>query len=243
MSKEMRNPQSGSVWRADPKLEWARHQQGGNFSATYARDVIQLLLSHPSVVVDPFAGTGERAAAAREAGHEALGVDISPVAIKSCLNRWNLIEGSFLIGDARALPLRNDSVDLVFTSPPYWKVERYESTPGQLSDVKTYARFLVELRRSFQEMHRVLRPGGFAAVIVANFRRWGTYYAFRFDAEAALRGVGFRAWDNVVLARESVGPLGAKRSVKNKHTKVSHDELLIAMKTPSHEACHSGQGE
>ena len=221
-----------SVWRSDPKIEWARHRLTGKggFSATFATNVTRLFLDHPGVVIDPFSGTGIRTMAANVLGHTAFGVDISPVAIKSCLNRWDLIEGSFLIGDARSLPLRSESVDLVFTSPPYWRVERYESASGQLSDVKTYARFLAELTTAFAEMYRVLKSGCFAAVVVANFRRWGVFYPFVFDAFERLRSVGFAPWDHVVLVRESTTPLGMARSLENHHTKVAHDDLLIVRK-------------
>jgi len=230
MSKErLSRLQKGSVWHTDPKLEWMRHRKGGNFAATFVRGVIQFLLDRPGTVLDPFCGTGERTEAAVAAGHGALGLDISQVAIESCLKRWDLIEG-FVVADARALPVQSEAVDLVFTSPPYWCVEHYEPCPGQLSEEKTYRRFLVQLGRAFGEMHRVLRPGGFAAVVVANFRRWGAYYPFVFDTQSLLRQVGFQPWDNVVLVRESVGPLGAARAVEHHHTKVAHDELLIVRK-------------
>jgi DNA modification methylase len=223
------------VWHPDPKLEWARHRTSGKggFSATFARDIIRLLLSAPGgLIVDPFSGTGQRTAAAEALGHMALGIDISHLAIKTCLKRGHLIEGSFLVGDARTLPIRSESVDLVFTSPPYWKVERYESVVGQLSDCSTYRRFLAELRHAFAEMYRVLKPGGFAAVVVANFRRWGAYYPLITDSANLLRSVGFTAWDNIVLVREATTPLGAERSIMRHHTKAAHDECLVFRKDP-----------
>ncbi|UIP01177.1 site-specific DNA-methyltransferase [Halobaculum sp. CBA1158] len=115
------------------------------------------------------------------------------------------------VGDARALPLPDDSVELVVTSPPYPMVEQWddlfrdlgESVEGSLSAAEDGDPAAAE--RAFEAMHdalapawaevaRVLAPGGVACVTVG-------------DATRSLGG-RFRLWDNggrVADALESRG--------------------------------------
>lgn len=66
--------------------------------------------------------------------------------------------------DARALPLADESIDLIVTSPPYWALRSYtdggEHLAGQLGDEPTPQEFLAELVECTREMVRVLKPSG-----------------------------------------------------------------------------------
>lgn len=69
-----------------------------------------------------------------------------------------------LRGDARALPLPDDSVDLVVTSPPYFGLRSYsdggEHYNGQIGSEPTPGEFLDALTECTAEMVRVLKPSG-----------------------------------------------------------------------------------
>jgi len=59
-------------------------------------------------------------------------------------------------GDARSIPLADNCVHCVVTSPPYWNLRNYD-TPGQLGLEKTpeeYVRVMVDV---FREVRRVMR--------------------------------------------------------------------------------------
>lgn len=64
-----------------------------------------------------------------------------------------------LRGDARALPLPDESVDLVVTSPPYFGLRDY-GYDGQIGAEPTPAEFLDALIACTREMVRVLKPSG-----------------------------------------------------------------------------------
>ena len=50
-------------------------------------------------------------------------------------------------GDARSFPyIADESVHLVATSPPYWKLNRYNESPGQLGHLQDYEEFLNDLK-------------------------------------------------------------------------------------------------
>ena len=67
-------------------------------------------------------------------------------------------------GNALALPLADDSVDLVVTSPPYFGLRSYqdggEHYSGQIGDEPTPAEFVDALIAATAEMVRVVKPSG-----------------------------------------------------------------------------------
>lgn len=67
-------------------------------------------------------------------------------------------------GDALRLPLRDESVDLVVTSPPYWSLRSYqdggEHYAGQVGSEPTPLEFVEALWAVTRECKRVLRPSG-----------------------------------------------------------------------------------
>ena len=67
-------------------------------------------------------------------------------------------------GDALELPLADDSVDLVVTSPPYFGLRSYQDAgehyAGQIGDEDSPHAFVDNLVTATSEMARVLKPGG-----------------------------------------------------------------------------------
>jgi len=71
--------------------------------------------------------------------------------------------------DARDLrAVKDESVHLVVTSPPYWTLKRYRDSPGQLGHVADYMAFLAELDRVWKHCLRVLVPGGRLVIVVGD---------------------------------------------------------------------------
>ena len=71
---------------------------------------------------------------------------------------------SLVRGDAIAIPLRDDSVDLIVTSPPYFALRSYtdggEHYDGQIGSEPTPQAFLEALWAVTAECRRVLKPSG-----------------------------------------------------------------------------------
>ncbi|MCB1248442.1 MAG: hypothetical protein KDB36_03480, partial [Acidimicrobiales bacterium] len=74
------------------------------------------------------------------------------------------MNAGLLRADAIALPLADDSVDLVVTSPPYFALRSYtdggEHYDGQIGSEATPAEFLAALWAVTGECKRVLKPSG-----------------------------------------------------------------------------------
>jgi DNA modification methylase len=74
-----------------------------------------------------------------------------------------------ILGDARKLNrIKDATVHLVVTSPPYWTLKDYNKTPGQLGSIADYERFLDELDRCWHECLRVLVPRGRLVIVVGD---------------------------------------------------------------------------
>ncbi len=72
-------------------------------------------------------------------------------------------------GDARSFPyIADGSVHLVVTSPPYWRLKRYNDSPGQMGHIEDYEEFLDDLRRVWSEAYRALVPGGRLVCVVGD---------------------------------------------------------------------------
>lgn len=72
-------------------------------------------------------------------------------------------------GDARELGfLKEKSVHLIVTSPPYWTLKEYRNSDGQMGHIDNYAAFIWELNRVWAHCHRVLVPGGRLVCVVGD---------------------------------------------------------------------------
>lgn len=65
-------------------------------------------------------------------------------------------------GDARAIPLRDHSVDVVVTSPPYLKQRRYGDSDDELGIEESLEAYVLQMADVFDEVRRVLKPEGLA---------------------------------------------------------------------------------
>jgi DNA modification methylase len=64
-----------------------------------------------------------------------------------------------LRSDARAMPLRDESVDCIVTSPPYWGLRDY-GDERQIGLEASPAEYVSGLLAVFREARRVLTPSG-----------------------------------------------------------------------------------
>lgn len=106
-----------------------------------------------------------------------------------------------LQADARALPLADDSVDLVVTSPPYYGQRSYKDSgqhyEGQIGAEPTVAEYLDALLDVTRECMRVLKPNGSVWVNL------GDKYATRYSSWRASGRAGLNDDDNT---RHRSGP-------------------------------------
>ena len=83
--------------------------------------------------------------------------------------------------------LHGGVADMIMTCPPYFNIEKYESADGQLTDIKKYEDFLFIYKFILRKCCNKLKPGGFFAVVLANFRIDGKLYDFCGDTKDILK--------------------------------------------------------
>lgn len=96
--------------------------------------------------------------------------------------------------------LPDNSVALMVTSPPYHVGKDYDTDTS-------YPEFLELLQRIFEEVHRVLEPGGRAAVNVANLGR-KPYVPFSHHVTSIMTAIGFPMRGEIIW-RKAAGAGGS----------------------------------
>lgn len=125
------------------------------------------------------------------------------------------------VGDARFVPLPPRSVDLVVTSPPYWKKRDYggESQIGQESHPDEYIKNLVKALRDWR---RVLRKTGSVFINVGD-----TYWKKRLAGipallELAVAQDGWIVRNRIIWAKGGGMPEPARDRLANRHEFIFH---------------------
>lgn len=111
-----------------------------------------------------------------------------------------------LRGDAAHLPLPDGGVDLIVTSPPYWKLRDYrdggQSLDGQIGSEATPGEYIANLLECTQEWMRVLKPSGSCFVVL------GDKYAQPGKGERNMQGVGGGIVHKVGVRQANVSATG-----------------------------------
>ena len=121
-------------------------------------------------------------------------------------------------GDARNVTfIKDESVHLVVTSPPYWTLKRYNENSNQLGHVSDYESFLAELASVWKEMYRILVPGGRMVCVVGDVclsrRDYGRHVVvpLHSDISVICRKIGFDNLNPIIWHKIS----NASYEVKN----------------------------
>lgn len=125
----------------------------------------------------------------------------------------------------------DSTVDLVFTSPPYWDLEYYDDHPDQLGRRHSYKEFLEGLGRIASESYRVLRAGKFCVFNINDFRKDGKYFIYHADIVPYFERQGFTLWDVIIVKwHSSFGKIFATQIEDRKRMPKEHEYLMVFKK-------------
>ena len=175
-------------WSFPQRGKWGLHdaKYRGNWAPEIPRNLILRYSKKKGVVLDPFIGGGTTVLEAMELGRASIGIDVSPRAVRMTTHKAQILANALRVnrrrvppyevhlGDARHLPVKDETVDLVCAHPPYLDIVHYTtSNPADLSTIYDPVRFTNEMRRIVAELFRVLRVGGVCGVLIGDVRRNG----------------------------------------------------------------------
>jgi len=205
------------------------------FNPMIAENIINFWSKEGDLILDPFAGRTRGIISALKL-RKYIGFEISEEVYNKTskeIETWELEEffkpeiyntDSINI-DLFGLP----KVDLIFSCPPYWNIEKYESCEGQLSDIRDYHQFLDKYKQIMEKSVSYLKKEGYLALVVGDFRIKKKYYPFHCDNIKIMQELGLKLHDIIIL--QSVTFDIANRRFgshkKYKFTSKIHEYLLI----------------
>ncbi len=111
--------------------------------------------------------------------------------------------------------LKDNSVALTVTSPPYWNAidydihandkTKYYRTRSYSNGFSEYEEYLTWLERIFAEVLRVTKPGGFCSIVIGTVLHNGKHYPVPFDATNRMVKIGWEFHQDIVWHKCTAG--------------------------------------
>lgn len=233
--------------------------RGGGFASKYnystfnpalADYLIKQHFAEGDTIFDPFSGRATRALMANKNKVNYHGWDVSPLTIKINENKIAELEEEvhpffnpdneiqFFLGDGTALESAKDEFyDGAITCPPYFNIEKYESSEGQLTDYKKYDKFLEHYAQGFKRFAEVIKPTTSMddfhpfIIVTGNFRVKKQLIDFTADTRRLAKEAGFELYDEIQHVNNS--PFVYLRSRQNEARKMVskvHETVSIFIK-------------
>lgn len=124
-------------------------------------------------------------------------------------------------GDARDIPLPDDAVDLVTTSPPYWRKRDYD-VEGQIGQESTPQEYVDAMIECLREWRRVLRPTGSVFLNIGDTFHNRSLAAIPGRVEAAAGDDGWIVRNRIIWAKDTGMPDPAQNRLVSRHEYIMH---------------------
>ena len=238
---------SKTVREPDPKKRGEMEEEelaGGTsvFDPVLCELVVRWFSPPGGSILDPFAGGSVRGIVASHLGRQYWGIDLRPEQVEANRKQAAEIGGSprpeWVEGDARnltSLPPFPEifEADLIFTCPPYFDLEQYSEDSRDLSNAKSWPRFIGDLQEILELAYERLRNHRFAVIVVGEIRdKAGIYRGLVPAAIHAAEEAGFDFYNEAILVT-SVGTLPIRvNAMFSKARKLgkTHQNVLIFCK-------------
>ena len=126
-----------------------------------------------------------------------------------------------IAGDARRLDLPDSSVDLVVTSPPYWKKRDY-GHPEQIGQENHVEGYVANMIEALREWRRVLRPTGSIFLNIGDSYWNRSLAGVPARLEDAARDDRWLIRNRIIWAKEVGMPDPARNRLVNRHEFILH---------------------
>ena len=192
-------------------------------------------------ILDVFSGGSVRGIVANLLGYEYYGIDLSEKQIMA--NKENALEilGNeyqekihWINDDSQNVNkyLENESIDMIFTCPPYFDLEIYSDKENDLSNM-TYEDFKKAYTEIIVKACQKLKENRFAVFVVGDIRDKKGYYRDFVDlTKSALSKGGLNNWNEIIFLNgmASASIRAEKPFVVNRKITKIHQNILVYYK-------------
>lgn len=190
---------------------------------------------HEGSIFDCFAGGSVRGIVAEKLGYKYIGIDLRKEQIEAnILNAQEMgLNPTWICDDSlnADLYVEDDSVDLLFSCPPYADLEVYSDDERDISNMD-YEQFKEVYRKIIDISCRKVKNDRFAIFVVGDVRDKKGYYRNFIDyTKECFNKNGFMTYNEIILL-EQLGtiPLRARYVFKKRKVAKAHQNVLIFYK-------------
>ncbi len=219
------------------RSEDAKYLPGLRFSEFHP-DLAEMVVKYWSLegdlIIDPFAGRATRGIVGLHLSRKYQGYEVAAETFRKTSEKVLPLGGELFCMDGCYMGHSvNESADLVFTCPPYHRLEKYQTAPAQLSDIADYSTFLKRIQICARNTVRVLKPGKFLCWVCGDWRDGKAFRTFHADSLRIFQQAGLTQHDVVIIHNNSpFAPLQAGKVAAKRYTSKVHEYLLVFRKEP-----------
>ena len=207
-----------------------------NFDPVLAEIIYKWFCMDNSKILDPFGGEQTKGYVAGALGYKYVGCEIRPEQVElntNTVSDFNDIR--YVCGDSNEISnlISDRDFNFCFTSPPYYDLEIYSDSDGDISAFGTYENFINTLKNIFSQCYDMLQDDSFCVVKVADIRdkKTGIYRGFVADTIKFMQDIGFNFYNDIVLLNSvGTGAIRANNSMKNRKVVKLHQNILVFYK-------------
>lgn len=243
--------ETNTVWSFPQRGKWATHYLNAKYRGNWAPQVPRNLIlrySEPGeTVLDAFVGSGTTLIECRLTGRNGIGIDINREAAILAQDRLNFrtpngellaTSQKIFVGDACALDkLKDNSIDLIVTHPPYASIISYtknsaDKNDGDLSKIYSTEKFQEKMAEAAKEFYRVLKPEKYCCLLIGDTRRHKHQIPISHQTLDTFLANGFILKENIIKIQHNTktAPLWKNLSIKNNFLLLAHENLFVFRK-------------
>lgn len=126
-----------------------------------------------------------------------------------------------LSADARSIPLPDNAIDLVVTSPPYWRKRDYE-LKDQIGQEETALEYTDAIISCLSEWRRLLRPAGSVFLNIGDTYHKRSLAGIPGLVEAAALREGWTIRNRIIWAKPNGMPEAVQNRLASRHEYILH---------------------
>jgi len=185
-------------------------------------------------VIDPFGGR-DRALITNYMDRHYTGYEISKKTVDNTMKKiinWKHKNKKYnmniILGDGTTLEKEKENTfDFCYTCPPYWFKEKYESTQGQLSDIKNENEWLDSINRTGKNLKRVMKKDKYIVIITGDIRYKKKLIPLHSQWIQEFEKNNLFLKDIIILRTYPITFVGVNGYLRNRIMQKSHEYILV----------------